>query len=249
MESADQEAERLVREIAQRQARLTELQEARDRELVEASSRRLGRPAPSPLMGQIGELVGRGGRYAPRWGWHDDHRAADGTPAYLPALQQVRAEYKEFLEVLAGAKLSAGYPDRLGYSCLQLGMGECRASHDAWLLAFENVLTLDWGATVLSYEVSQPGYDVASGEAIAIAQHFSPYDMLFIDAGHSAEDARRDHANYGPMVRPGGIIAFHDALRRPGFEEAVRVWEYLETIQGEVNVIGSEVGVAWLRKE
>jgi predicted O-methyltransferase YrrM len=37
-----------------------------------------------------------------------------------------------------------------------------------------------------------------------------PIDFLFIDGDHSYEGVKRDFEMYGPLVRPGGIIAFHD---------------------------------------
>jgi predicted O-methyltransferase YrrM len=40
-------------------------------------------------------------------------------------------------------------------------------------------------------------------------------DFLFIDAGHAYEDARQDFELYEPLVRPGGIVAFHDVSPRP----------------------------------
>lgn len=35
-------------------------------------------------------------------------------------------------------------------------------------------------------------------------------DFLFIDADHSYEGVKKDFEMYSPLVRPGGIIAFHD---------------------------------------
>jgi predicted O-methyltransferase YrrM len=40
-----------------------------------------------------------------------------------------------------------------------------------------------------------------------------PYDMVFIDGDHSYDGVRRDTLAYGPCVRPGGIIGFHDVQR------------------------------------
>lgn len=39
---------------------------------------------------------------------------------------------------------------------------------------------------------------------------FAPFDFLFIDGGHTAEEVESDWNNYAPMVREGGTIAFHD---------------------------------------
>jgi predicted O-methyltransferase YrrM len=41
-------------------------------------------------------------------------------------------------------------------------------------------------------------------------------DHLHIDADHKYESACRDYANYAPLVRPGGIIQFHDIRPRTG---------------------------------
>jgi predicted O-methyltransferase YrrM len=35
-------------------------------------------------------------------------------------------------------------------------------------------------------------------------------DFLFIDGDHSYESVRADFEDYSPLVRPGGLIAFHD---------------------------------------
>lgn len=43
-------------------------------------------------------------------------------------------------------------------------------------------------------------------------------DFLFIDGDHGYEGVKRDFELYGPLVRDGGIIAFHDIV--PGPQEA-----------------------------
>jgi cephalosporin hydroxylase len=40
-------------------------------------------------------------------------------------------------------------------------------------------------------------------------------DFLFIDGDHRYEGVRRDFEMYGPLVRKGGIIAFHDICPHP----------------------------------
>jgi predicted O-methyltransferase YrrM len=37
-------------------------------------------------------------------------------------------------------------------------------------------------------------------------------DLLFIDGDHEYEGVRKDHDLYAPLVRPGGLIAFHDIV-------------------------------------
>jgi predicted O-methyltransferase YrrM len=40
-------------------------------------------------------------------------------------------------------------------------------------------------------------------------------DLLFIDGDHSYDGVRRDYELYAPLVRPGGLIAFHDIVDGP----------------------------------
>jgi len=39
-----------------------------------------------------------------------------------------------------------------------------------------------------------------------------PLDLLFIDGDHSYDGVKADFANYSPLVRPGGLIVFHDIV-------------------------------------
>jgi predicted O-methyltransferase YrrM len=54
-------------------------------------------------------------------------------------------------------------------------------------------------------------------------------DVLFIDGDHSYEGARRDFEDYGRLVRPGGIIAFHDIADHPAGAggDVPRLWREL----------------------
>ena len=49
------------------------------------------------------------------------------------------------------------------------------------------------------------------------------FDLVFIDAGHSYEDVRRDIARWLPKVRSGGMAVFHDYdnPQYPGVRRAV----------------------------
>lgn len=194
-------------------------------------------------MIEVDHIIRKDGPYSPRWGWHDDHQQHDGKPEYLPALQQVREEFSALLDAIAKAGL-------LGGRCLQLGIGECRASHTVWNFLFQlRTVTIDWREILYSnaLDAMRPftGADTHSVRALRYAQDHGPYDFLFIDAGHTLDDVRADHLDYGPLVRPGGIIAFHDARERRGYPE-VAVWRYLEMLGQPVNFAGEEVGVAWI---
>lgn len=56
-------------------------------------------------------------------------------------------------------------------------------------------------------------------------------DFLFIDGDHTYEGVAEDFRMYGPLVRPGGIIAFHDIV--PGSAEraggVARFWSEIKS--------------------
>jgi predicted O-methyltransferase YrrM len=43
----------------------------------------------------------------------------------------------------------------------------------------------------------------------------SPLDFLFIDGDHTYDGVRADFEMYAPLVRSGGIVAFHDIAEHP----------------------------------
>lgn len=56
-----------------------------------------------------------------------------------------------------------------------------------------------------------------------------PVDLLFIDGDHTFEGVKADYEMYSPLVRPGGLIAFHDVCGHPTmpFIEVDRFWATL----------------------
>jgi predicted O-methyltransferase YrrM len=55
-------------------------------------------------------------------------------------------------------------------------------------------------------------------------------DFLFIDADHTYEGVKQDYEMYAPLVRRGGVVAFHDILPHTA-EERCKVdvfWEELK---------------------
>lgn len=89
-----------------------------------------------------------------------------------------------------------------------------------------------------------------------IRQRFAgnPIDFAFIDGDHTYEGVRADFEDYGPLVRPGGIIAFHDILYRED-QPTIRVdrlWNELKQ-QYECHEFvgpdgsGKRIGIGYLR--
>ena len=59
----------------------------------------------------------------------------------------------------------------------------------------------------------------------------SKLDFLFIDGDHTYEGVKRDFALYSPLVKPGGLIGFHDILPRKDVLgiEVDRFWNEIRT--------------------
>ncbi|MBK1645084.1 hypothetical protein CKO25_10550 [Thiocapsa imhoffii] len=62
-------------------------------------------------------------------------------------------------------------------------------------------------------------------------------DFLFIDGDHSYAGARADYELYAPLVRPGGLIAFHDIIP----DHATRFGKQTGCWTGEVYRLWAEV--------
>lgn len=67
-------------------------------------------------------------------------------------------------------------------------------------------------------------------------------DFLFIDGGHLYSEVRKDILNYMPLVKDGGIIAFHDILYfsdacqvNPHWENLKKEYDYVEINRGNAS--------------
>jgi len=67
-----------------------------------------------------------------------------------------------------------------------------------------------------------------------------PVDFLFIDADHSYGSVKRDFELWSPLVRPGGIVAFHDV--KPDYKGGVPVFwaELRERFETEERIATAE---------
>lgn len=71
--------------------------------------------------------------------------------------------------------------------------------------------------------------DPRTAAAVQDALGGRPADFLFVDADHSYEGVTANFRLYGPLVRAGGLIAFHDILpnlRDPTIQ-VHRLWQNL----------------------
>jgi len=56
-------------------------------------------------------------------------------------------------------------------------------------------------------------HEIATPELIRNILGGRPLDLLFIDGDHTYDGVRQDYLMYGPLVRKGGSIAFHDIVK------------------------------------
>lgn len=81
------------------------------------------------------------------------------------------------------------------------------------------------GATVITGD----SHDRAVREDLADRLDGRPVDVLVLDGDHSVEGIWSDLADYGPLVRPGGVILLHDiAVTHDERARSSVVWPFLE---------------------
>lgn len=87
---------------------------------------------------------------------------------------------------------------------------------------------------------------------------YAPYglDFVFIDADHHFDAVKRDHELYEPLVRAGGIVAFHDIVPVPrdpveaDVIEVDRFWQLIRPRDAwEWSYAGDRFGIGAYRKD
>jgi len=48
------------------------------------------------------------------------------------------------------------------------------------------------------------------------------FDFIFVDGGHDVDDVYQDIKNYAPLLRSGGIIAFHDYRKGLSVDQGIQ---------------------------
>lgn len=91
---------------------------------------------------------------------------------------------------------------------------------DAYVAGIDDVANLDFPEGYLNVLVGD-SKDPAQLEEVRKWLGIKQLDFLFIDGDHHYDMVRSDYEMYGPLVRPGGIIAFHDIMRMPGEYDGV----------------------------
>lgn len=86
--------------------------------------------------------------------------------------------------------------------------------------------------------VRDNSHNVSSHSAVKSILNGKKLDFIFIDGDHSYEGVKMDFQMYSPLVRSGGLIAFHDIVENwPGCEvkkfwnEIKHEYKYLEIVK------------------
>jgi predicted O-methyltransferase YrrM len=165
-------------------------------------------------------------------------------------LVQVRSEIVQLLELLEEEK------PRVVLEIGTAGGGTLflfaqAAASDATLISIDLADRLFGGGYHVSRKVLYTGFargrqrielvrasshDPRTREAVERILGGRPVDFLFIDGDHTYEGVRQDYLDYRELVRPGGLIAFHDIVPCPSRPESVGgvpdFWRELEAEGG-----------------
>lgn len=73
------------------------------------------------------------------------------------------------------------------------------------------------------------------GTVVSLADKYQfDFDLLFIDGDHSYDGCKLDYQMYSPLVRHGGLIAFHDIVDTPFMRSVDNdVWRFWAELQGD----------------
>ena len=148
-------------------------------------------------------------------------------------IQQVRKELYILVEKILETKNDNG-------SCLEIGLGHFGSTHFLWRQLFDEVITIEkewervreFGRNTKSYHnnkfVLDDGnskfYHGLSNDEKIVEKVYDKHEnisMLFIDGNHTYASVLADFLLYYPLVKKGGIVAFHDTIYSSGYNEDV----------------------------
>jgi predicted O-methyltransferase YrrM len=137
-------------------------------------------------------------------------QAPSEATAFLAEVEQLRPRIVLEIGTATGGMFfllaRAAAPDAHLLS-LDLPGGLGGGGYAAWKThVFRRMILPDQRATFIRGD----SHAASSRETVREALGGAPIDLLFIDGDHTYEGVRQDFAMYGPLVRAGGMIAFHD---------------------------------------
>lgn len=172
----------------------------------------------------------------------------------LETVQQVKSEVSELLDVI----LANG---QFGIA-LEVGLGRYGGSSIIWREIFDKVISIEYSHERIQNFISREG--TLDGKHMLICgssqsrQVFEKVkdeqlDFLFIDGAHSYNGVRGDYENFARLVKPNGIIAFHDVVEDPR-QPMLEVFMFLKELsEGFIDskvhniqyIVNSKIGCAF----
>lgn len=100
-------------------------------------------------------------------------------------------------------------------------MKRCRSLWQSWIDGRETGISEFTEPVVKLHDIQGNSQGVGIG---ASRQAFpnNDVDLLYIDGDHSYSGVKADYENYQQLVRPGGVIVFHDVA---GIPDVKRFWD------------------------
>ncbi|MHA1724323.1 MAG: class I SAM-dependent methyltransferase [Promethearchaeota archaeon] len=95
---------------------------------------------------------------------------------------------------------------------LDLPGGKYGGGYNRWVGYFFKSFALDTQKISL---IRADSHDVSTLKKLKKKIKGKPIDVLFIDGDHTYEGVKKDFEMYGPLVKKGGIIGFHDIVVHP----------------------------------
>lgn len=139
-----------------------------------------------------------------------------GPAAPVPVFQH-EAEFAELLDLYRARKprrvLEIGtYHGGTLYHWLQnAAPGTTVVSLDSYAVGVDNrTCYSEWVPEGVTLEVIEG--DSRDPATVGAIGRWSPYEWIFIDAGHWYAEVKSDWDNYSPMCVEGGVVCFHDIL-------------------------------------
>jgi cephalosporin hydroxylase len=220
------------------------------------------------VMAELDKWVSRhgNGKYIDD-NWAPDNSSSWGIPEDS-GIQQTRSEIADFAEFLLQRD-----KDKL-QTALEVGLGYFGSTHFLWRLIFNHTVTIEksherirlFGETSRDFYGKWIADDGKSSFLIGMSNDVpivrktyallkDGVDLLFIDGNHSYESVLADWLLYSPLVKKGGIIAFHDAISQSDNSSIPRFLQNLE--EGKIDgknyklskiIHSRDLGIAYYEK-
>lgn len=165
-------------------------------------------------------------------------------------IQQVKEELRDFLELILARDVK---------SVLQIGLGHFGSTQFCLSLICDKIVTVEYDIRNISnYADREILYnqtkefliygDSTDASVIEEAGKHGYFDCVFVDGNHSYEYVKKDYENYLPLLKSGGIFAFHDACLDA---DRYGTPQLLKELKEDIQIIqhSKEVGIAYFIKE